>query len=112
MNAKKLATAAVVALVSASAALSFDITGWEGGNAARGQWAWFTGQAKECKDPNPAPGKYTQAEWKEVFTAGQGKLPCGGAALKESQIKHIFKFVHDNASYSPSPMMQKPESCG
>lgn len=112
MNVKKIAAATVVALVSAGAAFSFDITGWESGNAARGQWSWFTGQSKECKDPIPVPGKHSQAEWKEIFTTGQSQLPCGGAALKANQIKHIFKFVHDNASDSPTPMMQKPESCG
>lgn len=112
MKMKKFAIAAAVTLVSASAALSFDITGWESGNAARGQWAWFTGQAKECKDPIPVPGKHSSAEWQTLLSTDQAKLPCGGAGLKENQIKHIMKFLNDNASDSSSPMNQKPESCG
>ncbi|WP_027389534.1 hypothetical protein [Chrysiogenes arsenatis] len=102
----------VIALTSATAAWSFDISEYETGNAARGQWAWFTGQSRDCADPIPVPGKFSRAEWKEMFTTAKDKLPCGGAGLKENTIKHVFKFLYEHASDSETPMKEKPASCG
>jgi hypothetical protein len=103
--------AAVMFLIPAGA-MAFDLSGWEGGNKDRGQWAWFTGQAQKCDQPIPVPGAHTRAEWEKMLTADTDKLPCGGAGLTQRAMNHIFLFLHTHASDSDDPMNQKPESCG
>lgn len=109
---KFIVAAACIALMAPSLALAWDISGFESANKDRGQWAWFTGQAQQCKDAIPVPGKYARADWERMFTNEKDKLPCGGSGLNERAIKHIFLFLHTHASDSDSPMNQKPESCG
>lgn len=103
--------AAVMFLLPAGA-MAFDISGWEGGNKDRGQWAWFTGQLQKCDQPIPVPGAHTRAEWQQMLTTDTDKLPCGGAGLTQRAMNHVFLFLHSHASDSDDPMNQKPESCG
>jgi hypothetical protein len=109
---KLIVLAACIALVLPSFALAWDISGFESANKDRGQWAWFTGQAQQCKEEIPVPGKYTRAEWEAMFTTEKDKLPCGGGGINERAVKHIFLFLHSHAADSDDPMNQKPESCG
>ncbi|ADU67322.1 hypothetical protein LGV61_13290 [Desulfurispirillum indicum] len=109
---KKFLLVSMVALFFTIPSFAFDLSGWENGNVARGQWAWFTGQARDCKDPIPVPGTHTRAEWQQMLTSDKGKLPCGGSGLNQRIIGHVYKFLYEHASDSDNPMNQKPESCG
>lgn len=93
-------------------AAAWKIDGYENADKDRGQWAWFVRQARECADPIPAPGSYTRAEWREMLTTAKDGLPCKGAALSSLSIKHVFLFLHEHASDSNNPVMQKPGTCG
>ncbi len=111
MKQLMIATLCLLLLAPASA-LAWDLSAFESANKDRGQWAWFTGQAQNCKDPIPLPGAHTRAEWEAMFTTEKDKLPCGGAGINERAVKHLFLFLHTHAADSDDPMNQKPESCG
>ncbi|ADH85128.1 hypothetical protein [Desulfurivibrio alkaliphilus] len=93
-------------------AMAWDLEGFENANKERGQWAWFTGQARTCDEEIPVPGAHTRAEWREMFTTAKDKLPCGGAGINPRVVQHIFLFLYEHAADSDDPMTQKPESCG
>jgi hypothetical protein len=109
---KILVLLVVLAVASPGLVMAWDLTGWENANRDRGQWAWFTGQAQQCQESIPVPGKRTKAEWEKLFTTQKDKLPCGGAGLNERATKHIFLFLQTHAADGEKPMNQKPESCG